>query len=238
MKNNLKNTSPIISILKKIIPEFENIELTISSEAYKHHERLSNIQLKKIIQHCLKRQGPAAQTVNIDLRIINHHFVISIKGGQISSHIYPLALPGEGLIWHRPFESVISLPLACKHSIKNNHPKDLIKKSPLIFYIEDNDLLREGWKISFAEHKINLHTFSRPSLFLKHYPNPKELPRNALFFIDAIFEGTKERGEELALTLYEMGLRHIFLTTGKNYKDFSGQYWLSGVYDSKLPPLD
>ncbi|MGB0454252.1 MAG: sensor histidine kinase [Bacteriovoracaceae bacterium] len=99
-------------------------------------------------------------------------------------------------------------------------------------FIDDDDLVRNLWKIKASLKDVKLKTFSNKDDLIKFLP---EIQKFTPIYIDSNL-GEDIKGEDLALELHDQGFSEIFLATGYDPSNYEGCHYLKGVI-GKTPPF-
>ena len=105
-----------------------------------------------------------------------------------------------------------------------------MKNVDLIF-IDDDDLLTTAWQNRAQMVGLNIATFNCVNHFLS---NIKSYQKDVPIYIDSNL-GENTKGELVAKTIYEMGYRKIYLTTGYEKSSFKELPWILDVLTKDAP---
>ncbi len=116
-------------------------------------------------------------------------------------------------------------------SITINLPKKDISPASLNILLDNDDLIRLTWISKARKKGIDLRAFSTSNELFNELSN---ISSEAFFYIDC--ELDNEKGEEVALELYNKGYKNITLCTGHPKSKFSELNYIKDVI-GKSPPF-
>lgn len=115
--------------------------------------------------------------------------------------------------------------------------KSPLKHKPAAILIDDDDLVHLTWKMSAKQAGLNFLSFKNVDDF---FENSQSLDFSTPVYIDSFLGKNKQgqdiRGEKVALQIFNLGFKTIFLATGLAPSNSDQFTWLAGVRD-KDPPF-
>jgi hypothetical protein len=98
--------------------------------------------------------------------------------------------------------------------------------------IDDDELIRMGWRLQAEKSGILLHTFSSPIDFLQ---NGIDIEKSVAIYVDSNFGEGQMRGEVFVVQLHQAGYQNLYLATGYRQNHFSGLSFLKGIIGKESP---
>lgn len=115
--------------------------------------------------------------------------------------------------------------------------KVFAKDKPAAILIDDDELVHLTWNMSAKQAGLHFLGYKTTDAFFK---NAQDLDSSIPVYIDSHLgknmHGEMERGEEIAVQIFEMGFKTIFLATGLAPANADKMTWLTGIRD-KDPPF-
>jgi len=97
--------------------------------------------------------------------------------------------------------------------------------------LDDDDLVRMTWEMSFEKHNKSLRTFSNSADFLNKI---NTISKQTPIYIDSEL-GEDIHGEDIAISLHDDGFENLYMASGHDPEHFKHLWFLKGVVGKSAP---
>jgi hypothetical protein len=223
----------------------------LSKEAIPEHiMEISEIELFRFLSNIIKNSIEADSTsVNYKIDLMDNFLsiIISDNGKGLDSKLIPEILKGKttkidghglGLSYISKRLSEIGGEVNLNSSPQSGFTIQLkipcsLKSKMHFVLIDDDRIIRIGWKMKASEKSISFQSFETIDQFIE---NINTIPVNSFIYIDShLNDGI--RGELASEKIALAGFSNIYLTTGYSSSDFNLKSlpWLKGVVSKAVP---